>query len=193
VDDVRRAGVDDVRRAGVDDVRRAGVDHQLGSLRDLHDAFAGPLYVFALRVVGDPQAAEEVVQDTMVRAWLAADRFDPGRGSVATWLFTIARNLTTDHARRVAARPKVVATVDVVDPPVTDDEVDRVLETWQMASALAQLSDEHRAVIVAAYYDGLTVAEIAARLRIPVGTVKSRLFYGLRALRLRLEELGVVT
>jgi RNA polymerase sigma-70 factor, ECF subfamily len=169
------------------------VVEELRSIRELHDAFAGPLFVFALRSLGDPQTAEEIVQDTLVRAWQAADRYDPARGSLAAWLFTIARNLMTDRRRRAAARPQVVASVDLVAPPSTDGEVDRALEAWQMASALGGLSEEHRTVVVEAYYGGRTVAEIAARLGIPAGTVKSRLFYGLRALRLRLEEMGVVT
>lgn len=169
---------------------RAGA---MTTVEQLHESFAGPLFVFAVRLLGDPETAEEVVQDTLVRAWRHADRFDPARGSMAAWLFTIARNLTTDRVRRAAARPRAVATLDAVDPPLTDVEVDRALEAWQMASALQRLSQEHRTVIVEAYYRAHTVTEIAARLDIPVGTVKSRLFYGLRALRLELEEMGVVS
>lgn len=163
------------------------------SVEDLHDAFAGPLFVFAYRLLGDAETAEEVVQDTLVRAWRHADRFDPSRGSLASWLFTIARNLTTDRTRRAAARPHTVAGLDEVAPPPAPADVDRALEAWHMAAALHDLSDEHRTVIVEAYYRGHTVTEIAGRLDIPVGTVKSRLFYGLRALRLRLEEMGVVS
>lgn len=165
----------------------------IGSVEELHERYAGPLFVFAMRLLADAETAEEVVQDTLVRAWRNADRFDPGRGSLATWLFTIARNLTIDRNRRAAARPRAVATLDAVDPPLADAAVDRALEAWQMASALRGLSQEHRGVIVEAYYRGHTVAEIAARLGIPPGTVKSRLFYGLRALRLELEEMGVVS
>lgn len=169
------------------------VDRAVRSVEQLHERFSGPLFVFAMRLLGDPQAAEEVVQDTLVRAWRHADRFDPDRGSLATWLFTIARNLAVDRTRRAAARPRTVATLDAVDPPLTDAAVDRALEAWQMASALKGLSNEHRGVIVEAYYRGHTVNEIAGRLGLPPGTVKSRLFYGLRALRLELEEMGVVS
>lgn len=168
-------------------------EDRLRSVEQLHARFAGPLFVFAMRLLGDAEAAEEVVQDTLLRAWRHADRFDPDRGSLATWLFTIARNLTVDRNRRAAARPRAVATLDDVDPPLTDAAVDRALEAWQMASALRGLSAQHRGVIVEAYYRGHTVSEIATRLGIPPGTVKSRLFYGLRALRLELEEMGVVS
>lgn len=161
-----------------------------GPVRAWYDAYAGPLYVFAFRRLRDAQAAEEVVQDTLVRAWRAHDRYDPRRGPVAAWLFTIARNLVVDHVRRGQARPDDAALPDAIVAPV--DDIERMLETWQMADALAGLSVAHREVILACHYRGLGVAEAAARLGVPEGTVKSRLFYGLRALRLRLEEMGVV-
>jgi RNA polymerase sigma-70 factor (ECF subfamily) len=162
-----------------------GVD----SVRALHDVYAGPLYVFAVRRLGDRQAAEEVVQDTLVRAWRARDRYDADRGPVAPWLFTIARNLIVDRLRRRDARPESVAL-----PPIAEstDEIDRMLETWQVADALAGLSLAHRDAILACHYRGHTIGEAAALLGVPPGTVKSRLYYGLRALRLRLEEMGVV-
>ncbi len=159
----------------------------------LHADYAGPLFTFALRSVGDRETAEEIVQDTLVRAWRNADRYDPGKGSVDTWLFTICRNLVIDHHRRRGARPRVVATIeDVGDPAAPHEELDRALESWQVAQALRLLSDDHRRVIVESYYRGASVAETADRLGIPEGTVKSRLYYGLRNLRLALEEIGAV-
>lgn len=167
-----------------------------GSVRDLHEAFAGALYVFAYRRLGDRGAAEEVVQDTLVRAWRHADRFDPDRGSMSAWLFAIARNLIIDRQRRRGARPATVAMPQTlpeeVDAGATDQQIERMLETWQVAEALAGVSVAHREAILACYYRGLTVTEAAARLGIAPGTVKSRLYYGLRALRLRLEEMGVI-
>jgi RNA polymerase sigma-70 factor, ECF subfamily len=160
------------------------------SVRALHDIYAGPLYVFAYRRIGDTQAAEEIVQDTLVRAWRSADRYDASRGSVAAWLFTIARNLVIDHERRRDHQPDTVALPAMVPEP--SGEIDRMLETWQVADALAGLSNTHREVILACHYRGHTIAETAALLGVPDGTVKSRLYYGLRALRLRLEEMGVV-
>lgn len=162
-----------------------GVD----SVRALHDVYAGPLYVFAVRRLGDTQAAEEVVQDTLVRAWRARDRYDADRGPVSAWLFAIARNLVIDRARRRDARPDAVPLPTLAEPV---DEIDRMLETWQVAEALAGLSVSHREVILACHYRGHTVGEAASLLGVPAGTVKSRLHYGLRALRLKLEEMGVV-
>jgi RNA polymerase sigma-70 factor, ECF subfamily len=167
------------------------VTDEITSVRALHDSFAGPLYVYAFRALGDAETAEEVVQDTLVRAWRSAERYDPARGSVSTWLYAIARNRIVDALRHRAARPEVAAEeVEVVDEVA---EFDRMVEAWQMAEALGELSDEHRSAIVECYYRGSTVNEAAARLGVPPGTVKSRLFYGLRLLRLRLEEMGVVS
>lgn len=165
----------------------------LGDLRALHATHAGPLYAFALQVTGDRGAAEEIVQDTFVRAWRAADRFDPVKGDVRTWLFAIARNLATDHHRRRATRPSVAASGERLDDPSDSvSDIDRAVEAWHVAEALSQLTPAHCEVIVEVHLRGASVAEAARRLRIPPGTVKSRVYYGLRALRVALEELGAV-
>lgn len=163
------------------------------SLRALHDAYAGPLFVFALRSLGDAQAAEEVVQDTLLRAWKHAHRYDPKRGSVSTWLYTIARNLVIDDRRRRAVRPETATAPEDIELTEDARDFDRTIEAWQVAEALTRLSAEHREAILECYYRQRTIAEAAQRLDIPEGTVKSRLFYGLRALRLQLEEMGVVS
>ena len=165
---------------------------EMASVEALHEAYRGPLYVFALRSLGDEGAAEEVVQDTLLRAWQHAERYDPDRGSVDTWVFTIARNLITDRHRRRGARPRSVRQVEDRDLGAEDVRLDRVLEAWQVAEGLSGLTDDHREAIVATYYRGLSIAEAARELDIPEGTVKSRVYYGLRALRLQLEEMGVV-
>lgn len=167
---------------------------RIGSIEQLHDAYAGALYLYAWRRLGDPGAAEEAVQDTLVRAWRHVHQFDPARGSVAAWLFGIARNVTTDWHRRQSARPRLVGSPEAAPPDpdaLTEAEVERTLEAWQLAEALHGLSQEHRDAVVEVHYLGYTVREAAERHELPVGTVKSRLYYGLRALRLRLEEMGV--
>jgi RNA polymerase sigma-70 factor, ECF subfamily len=165
----------------------------LGDLRALHAAHAGPLYAFALYATGDRGAAEEIVQDTFVHAWRAADRFDPAKGDVRNWLFAIARNLATDHHRRRAARP-VLPTPDerLEESSATASDIDRAVEAWNVAQALSQLTPAHREAIVEVHLRGASVVEAARRLSIPPGTVKSRVYYGLRSLRVALEELGAV-
>jgi RNA polymerase sigma-70 factor, ECF subfamily len=155
----------------------------------VHARYGGALFVYACRALDDRAAAEEVVQDALVRAWQAVDRFDPARAALSTWLFTITRNLVIDRRRRRRIQPVDPATMDL---PADDGGLDRALEVWQVAEALGRISPDHRAVIVETYYRGASVAEAAERLDIPRGTVKSRLYYGLRALRLALEEMGVV-
>lgn len=167
----------------------------LRSLAQLHADWAGPLHTFAMRRLGDREAAEEAVQDTLLKAWRHRDRFDPARGSEATWLFAIARNVVIDRLRRRQVRPVTGAEFDEADDRVAADdrlEVDRLLETWQVADALAALSPEHRDALVLCHWRGHSVAEAARLLDVPEGTVKSRVYYGLRALRLQLEEQGVI-
>lgn len=161
-------------------------------LRGLHDRFGGGLLLFAYRSLGDWEVAEEVVQDTLVRAWRAAERFDPDQASVGTWLYAIARNLVIDQHRRRDSRPRAADGDPETLAGEDDGALDRALEAWQVAEGLQQLSEDHRAAIVETYYRGASVAEAARRLGVPPGTVKSRVHYGLRSLRLVLEESGVV-
>jgi RNA polymerase sigma-70 factor, ECF subfamily len=166
----------------------------LGDLDRLHAEHAGALYAFAYRATSDRQAAEEIVQDTFVRAWRSADRFDPDRGTAGGWLFAIARNLVIDHHRRRGVRP--VSPVPGDDLEAVDQdaspEFDRVVESWQVVEALGRLGPRHREAIVEVHLRGAGIAEAADRLGVPPGTVKSRLYYGLRGLRVVLEEMGVI-
>jgi RNA polymerase sigma-70 factor (ECF subfamily) len=167
-----------------------GSDAVEGFVRGLHDRHAGALYGFALRRLGDRAAAEDAVQDALVAAWRHQSQFDPARGSERQWLFGITRNIVADRRRRDRRRGlRIVATVD---EGVDDDDLERVVEVSLVVDALAGLTPEHRSAIVAAYYEGLSTAEIAQRLGVPPGTVKSRLHYGLQALRTSLEETGVL-
>ncbi len=175
-----------------EDLRRPRDSQSIEDVRALYAAHAGALFAFALRAVGDRQAAEEIVQDTFVRAWKAADRFDPDRGDVRPWLFVIARNLAIDHRRRNGVRPETPLPEYELDTPVAPRDLDTVLETWQIAEALDQLSPAHRDAITEVYLRGGSLAQAAEDLGVPAGTVKSRLYYGLRNLRLILEEMGVL-
>lgn len=170
-------------------VRYVGADDE-ALLRGLLDEHGRALFGYATRLTGDAKLAEDVVQETLIRAWRHAGSLDPARGPLRPWLFTVARNVVVDLVRARNARPQETDEAALALVPAGDD-IERAVETWTIAEALATLSPEHRAVLLETYYRRSSVAEAAERLGIPVGTVKSRTFYALRALRLRLEERGV--
>lgn len=161
------------------------------SLRSLYSAHAGELYGYARHHLHDDGLAEEVVQETFVRAWRSADRYDTNKGSARTWLFAICRNVIIDATRRRAVRP-LNATHEQTEREVAFDsnELDRSLETMQMEEAMRRLSDEHRQVLIETFYKGRSSADAAAVIGVPEGTVRSRQFYALKALRLTMEEMG---
>ncbi|HVL85438.1 MAG TPA: sigma-70 family RNA polymerase sigma factor [Pseudonocardia sp.] len=162
-------------------------------LRAAHRAHADELYRLALRRLGDRGAAEDVVQEVFLRAWRCAADFDPRRSTLRTWLFTIARNLLVDHARRRAVRPVLpVAGEQLAELAGGDRGFDEAtMNAWSVEEALRRLSEEHRVALVETYLRGRPYAEVAGELGIPVGTLRSRVFYGLKALRLVLDEMGV--
>lgn len=161
-------------------------------MQRLHDEHAGALWGHCLRLTSyDRVRAEDVCQETLLRAWRNAAILDESQGSVRAWLFTVARNIVIDEARTKRARSEIPMG-ELPEPAPRGDDSDELLTTWLVADAVTRLSPEHRAVLQECYFNGLPVAEAARRLGIPEGTVKSRTHYALRALRLALEEMGVV-
>jgi RNA polymerase sigma-70 factor, ECF subfamily len=156
-------------------------------VREAYSAHSGELYGFALRSLGDAGLAEEAVQETFLRAWRAGDRFDARIGSLRTWLFAILRNVVIDLARARASRPGV--SQETVEPSV--EPFEEALLSWQVEEAMRRISEDHRRVLVETYYRGRPYSEVAAELGVPEGTVKSRVYYGLQALRVVLEKMGL--
>jgi len=156
--------------------------------RSLYDEHATVLTAYVQRLVDERQLAEDIVQETLVRAWKHAGRIPAG--GLRPWLFVTARHLVIDNARSRRSRPIEVgpALIEVADE---DDGLDAALDAVLIADALAALSAEHRQVLFDAYYRGQTAAQIADARGLPPGTVRSRLHYALRALRLALQERGV--
>ena len=118
-----------------------------------------------------------------MRAWRAADRYDPKRSSLRTWMFAIARNVTIDLARARSARPQRTG-LEVAPAQDAKDTTEESLRSWEMEEALRHLGPHHRHAIVETYYRDRPCAEVAAEAGVPVGTMRSRLYYGLKAVQL---------
>lgn len=157
-----------------------------------YDLYGGELFGFVFKALDDRQLAEDVVQEIFVRAWRSPRGFDPGQGSMRTWLFAIARNGVVDAIRRRKVRegPGYSSWDAVSEVSSAFDPVDRLLERIQLGEALERLSPQHREAVVEVYFGGRTCAELGEELGISPSTMRSRLYYGVRALRLILEENG---
>lgn len=167
-------------------------DSEAAMMRVLYDEHAGALWRYVVRLTGDAARAEDVVQETLLRAWRHPAVTSDADRSARAWLFTVARNQIIDERRSARFRHETsTAQVEAVADRAGPDEVDGALDRLLLSTAMSELSDDHRAVILRAYYQGHGVAQIAKDLQIAEGTVKSRLHYGVRALRLHLQEMGV--
>ena len=140
------------------------------------------MLAYATQLTRDRAAAEDVVQEALVRAWRHPESLDSGKGSVRGWLLTVVRNIVVDQVRARARRAQEVRE-SPPDAAVEADHADRVVTSMVVVDALSRLSPEHREVLEQVYLRGNTVAETAKELGIPPGTVKSRSYYALRALR----------
>ncbi|ELT42895.1 sigma-70 family RNA polymerase sigma factor [Arthrobacter nitrophenolicus] len=142
---------------------------------------------FVLSASRDPQQAEDVVQETVLRVWQHAPEIS---GSLRSYLYRTARNIMIDNYRRAQRRPESLEN-SLTDPADALEKVDGLLNRVLVEEALLRLSREHRDVLVALHYRRFTVNEAAVQLNIPSGTVKSRAYYAVRALRTILDEMGV--
>lgn len=149
----------------------------------LYDRYGVPVYSLAAKMLRDPQAAEEVAQEVFLAVWRAAGAFDPARGSARAWILSLAHHKSVDAVRRLRIR----ATEPLAETMMADVDVareaTRSVEEAQVRKALGGLSDGQREAIVFAYYGGYTQQEIAERLGVPLGTVKTRMRDGMFRLR----------
>ncbi|MET0696323.1 MAG: RNA polymerase sigma factor [Acidimicrobiia bacterium] len=139
------------------------------AVKVVYDRFGGPVFALSMSILGDHGLAADATQQTFIKAWRAASTYDAGR-SFGPWIYAIARRTAIDLYRK-RARVVVSDDVDVVSLPIG---LETVWEVFEVRSALDRLPDEERQVIKMSHFDGLTHVEIADRLDIPVGTVKSR-------------------
>jgi RNA polymerase sigma-70 factor (ECF subfamily) len=156
----------------------------------LYSAHADAVRRFVAGYVADSQHREDIVQETFVRAWKNIDRIDIDRGNPRSFLFSIAHNAVVDQWRARSRRPEVLTDDDATI--ATADGVDASLERILLAESMRRLSTEHREVIKALYFDDMTLAGAADRLGVPVGTIKSRSYHAVRALRVVFDEMGLL-
>ena len=140
------------------------------------------LQLYAVRMLGDRDLAEDVVQETLIRIWRHPEVLSNGRGSVRGWLLTATRNIIVSRARARAARPPE-SPESPARPATVNDHANAVVASVTVHSALDKISPEHRTVIEQVYLHGRDLDEVAQLLGVPKGTVKSRVHYALRALR----------
>ena len=158
--------------------------------RALHDEHAHGLLSFVVRLTGDRARAQDVVQETLLRAWRNPSVLDQTGGSARAWLFTVARRIVIDQSRS-ASRRRELLTDDVPERPA-DDTAQQTVDRLLVRAALQTLSVEHQQTLFETYFRGASVAQAARRLGVSAGTVKSRTHYALRALRQAIDAMGGV-
>lgn len=184
----------DVQQAELLDAHQAELVAQIaggnieGPMRELYQRYAGSIYRLGVQMLGNAGLAEEVVQHSFERLWRSAARFDAERGTVGAYLTVIARSIAYDIAKRPSSRPLLPLDENVLQPQ--GDSVDEILDTLIMQQALDTLPEAQRDVLRLAL-DGFTQSQIALRLGLPLGTVKTRTFHGMKALRTVLVQRGI--
>jgi len=154
------------------------------ALAELYDRFGRVAYGIAVRVVRDASLAEDAVQDAFMTAWRTAASFDPARGKASTWLLTLVHRRAVDVVRREERRRgDPLDDAPVASGDATDESAEVREERRRVQAALAQLPPDQREALELAYYGGLTQTELAERLGVPLGTIKSRMFTALSRLR----------
>ena len=154
------------------------------ALAELYDRFGRVAYGIAVRVVRDASLAEDAVQDAFMTAWRTAAAFDPARGKASTWLLTLVHRRAVDVVRREERRRgDPLDDAPVASGDATDESAEVREERRRVQAALAQLPPDQREALELAYYGGLTQTELAERLGVPLGTIKSRMFTALSRLR----------
>jgi RNA polymerase sigma factor (sigma-70 family) len=173
-------------------VRARLVEGDDAALAEVYDQYSSFVYGLALRVIGEPRAAEDVTQDVFVSIWERPGAFDPERGSLRTWLGTLAHRRAVDYVRREEARRRRMEreASRAVPAPDVEELATALVTAERVRAALDALPGEQRRAIELAYFGGNTYRQVAEVLGIPEGTAKSRLRLGLRRIASALEAEG---
>jgi RNA polymerase sigma-70 factor (ECF subfamily) len=167
------------------DALRSG---ESGALDALHARYGATVFGYLASTLRDRAAAEDVFQLVFTEVWRRGHQYDPERGSLITWMLTIARSRTIDELRRRRPEPLDPATLPETPSPAPQDAA---LDRWRMAQLLSQLPAEERRLLELRFYGELSQTEIAARTGLALGTIKSRMVRGLERLRTLLDEEGL--
>jgi len=157
------------------------------TVRQLYSRHASALHGYVQRFCPDRASADDIVQETFIRAWRHLPQLSTDDRPIRPWLFRVARNLLTDADRAARSRP-VTVQAEPAEDARDDTRLDQVLDRQLVSAALQHLSPEHRTVLVETFYRGGTLATVARQLGIPHGTARSRLHYALHALRQQLQD-----
>jgi RNA polymerase sigma-70 factor (ECF subfamily) len=164
--------------------RVAGRDRS--ALRQVYTMTSAKLFGICLRISADRDAAEDILQDVYIKVWNRADRFDAGRASPITWLCAIARNTAIDwrrSTRRTTIAPEEDAAQVSDTAPLADMVIEHDQHSMRLFACLDELEERHGMAIRSAFLDGLTYAQLADRMAVPIGTMKSWIRRGLQRLK----------
>jgi RNA polymerase sigma-70 factor (ECF subfamily) len=171
---------------------RIAADRSDGAFRRLFEEFGPQIRHYMMRQGADAATADELTQETLLAVWRKAGLYTPAKGTPATWMFSIARNLRIDRLRKEFCWQELSEEIAEATPSEDAAPEDTASERQRQArvqAVLASLPGEQRDVVTAAFIDGLSQTEIAGRLALPLGTVKSRLRLAYQKVRAALEDL----
>jgi RNA polymerase sigma-70 factor (ECF subfamily) len=163
------------------------------ALADVYELFSRPVFGFLNRFTGDRSAAEDIQQQVFLEVWQKASRFDPDRGSMLTWIMTIARSRAIDHSRRRVPEPhdptSAASLADAGDQTGTGSatDIERAIDDWHFSQLIDSLPDHEAEILRHRFHGELSQSEISKQTGIPLGTVKSRMVSGLERLRAQME------
>jgi RNA polymerase sigma-70 factor (ECF subfamily) len=158
------------------------------ALEELHERYGVMVFGYLQQALGDRGAAEDVHQQVFLEVWQRGRSYDPRRSSAATWIMTIARSRAIDHLRRRVPEPRDPAGSLALEEDRSPDALAELFDQWWLAAVLEELSPDERRVLTMRFRDSLTQTEIAAKLDVPLGTVKSWMARGMERLRATMER-----